>query len=90
MLNDIRPGESATSEHNTLKFDVLHTQIRKLKQIEPDRAIRQEIMVQSTVIKYDCPMCLPEHNIRNSNYFNVRNRKSKKWAKVAFDQAPDG
>ncbi len=41
ILNDVRPEESAKTEHNTLIFDVLHAQIRRLKQIEPDRVIRQ-------------------------------------------------
>jgi hypothetical protein len=36
-----------------------------LKMIDPERKMHQDTLVETTVIKYDCPMCLP---VDDSNY----------------------
>jgi len=38
------------------------------QRIDPDKFINQDTMVQATVIKYDCPNCLPTDSIYRVDY----------------------
>jgi hypothetical protein len=68
LLNQLDSQESAPSEHNMFIYECLFEKLKRLRQIEPKRMINQDTMVQATVIKYDCPMCLPDDNIHDANY----------------------
>ena len=59
ILNDIKLEESATSEYNIQVFEALREKLRILKRIDPNKKIYHDTLVETTVIKYDCPMCLP-------------------------------
>ena len=65
LLNHIKLEEMATSEHNIQVYEALRERLKMLKTIDPERKIHQDTLVETTVIKYDCPMCLP---IDDSNY----------------------
>ncbi len=59
MLNNIKLEESTSSEHNVEVYEVIREKLKKLREIDPEKKIHQDTLVETTVIKYDCPMCLP-------------------------------
>jgi hypothetical protein len=59
LLNNIKLEETATSEHNIQVYEAIREKLRMLKMIDPEKKIHQDTLVETTVIKYDCPMCLP-------------------------------
>ena len=59
LLNHIKLEEIATSEHNIQVYEAIRERLKMLKMIDPERKIHQDTLVETTVIKYDCPMCLP-------------------------------
>ena len=65
LLNHIKLEEIATSEHNIQVYEAIRERLKMLKMIDPERKIHQDTLVETTVIKYDCPMCLPTED---SNY----------------------
>ena len=65
LLNHIKLEEMATSEHNIQVYEAIRERLKMLKTIDPERKIHQDTLVETTVIKYDCPMCLPTDD---SNY----------------------
>ena len=65
LLNHIKLEEMATSEHNIQVYEAIREKLKMLRMIDPERKIHQDTLVETTVIKYDCPMCLPTED---SNY----------------------
>jgi len=59
ILNDIKLDESATSEYNIQVYETLREKLKTLREIDPCRRINHDTLVETTVIKYNCPMCLP-------------------------------
>ncbi len=59
LLNHIKLEEIATSEHNIRIYEAIREKLKMLKRIDPERKIHQDTLVETTVIKYDCSMCLP-------------------------------
>ncbi len=68
LLNLIDVTQPNTAADNTLVFGAIYDKVKQLKRIDPDKLVNQDTMVQSTVIKYDCPNCLPTDNIYLANY----------------------
>jgi len=65
LLNHIKLEEVATSEHNIQVYEAIRERLKILKMIDPERKIHRDTLIETTVTKYDCPMCLPTDD---SNY----------------------
>ena len=65
FIGPYKVREIATSEHNIQVYEAIRERLKMLKTIDPERKIHQDTLVETTVIKYDCPMCLPTDD---SNY----------------------
>jgi hypothetical protein len=65
LLNKIKLEEIATSEYNIQIYEAIREKLKTLKEIDPEKEIHHDTLVETTVIKYDCPMCLPTND---SNY----------------------
>jgi len=68
LLNLIDVTQPNTAADNTLVFGAIYDKVKQLKRIDPDKLVNQDTMVQATVIKYDCPKCLPTDNIYLADY----------------------
>ena len=68
LLNLIDVAQSNTAADNTLVFEAIYDKVKQLKRIDPNKLVNQDTMVQATVIKYDCPNCLPTDNIYLADY----------------------
>jgi len=68
LLNLIDVTQPNTAADNTLVFGAIYDKVKQLKRIDPDKLVNQDTMVQATVIKYDCPNCLPTDNIYLADY----------------------
>ena len=68
LLNLIDATQPNTSANNALVFGAIYDKVKQLKRIDPDKLVNQDTMVQATVIKYDCPNCLPTDNIYLADY----------------------
>ena len=68
LLNLIDVAQSNTATDNTLVFEAIYDKVKQLKRIDPNKLVNQDTMVQATVIKYDCPNCLPTDHIYLADY----------------------
>ena len=68
LLNLIDVTQPNTAADNTLVFGAIYDKVKRLKRIDPNKLVNQDTMVQATVIKYDCPKCLPTDNIYLADY----------------------
>ena len=68
LLNLIDVTQPNTAADNTLVFGAIYDKVKQLKRIDPDKLVNQDTMVQATVIKYDCPNCLPTDHIYLADY----------------------
>ena len=68
LLNLIDVTQPNTAADNTLVFGAIFDKVKQLKRIDPDKLVNQDTMVQATVIKYDCPNCLPTDHIYLADY----------------------